>query len=76
MARKRSPCQPDERKRRGSRRTIVDVHVGPFVEPKTNHPRPLSYDARSNESRYLTGPRVLDAEVNEWAGGEIVDGGG
>ena len=75
MARKRSPCQPHKRKRR-SRRTIVDVHVGPFVEPKTNHPRPLSCDAGANESGYLNGPRVLDAEVNEWAGGEIVDGGG
>ena len=76
MARKRSPCQPDERKRRGSRRTIVDVHVGPFVEPETNHPRPLSCDARAHEFGYLDGPRVLDAKVNEQAGGEIVDGGG
>ena len=73
MARKRSPCQPQ---RRGSRRTIVDMYIGAFVEPKTNNPRALSCDACANESGYLDRLGVLDVEINERAGGEIVGSGG
>ena len=52
------------------------MYIGAFVEPKTNNPRALSCDACANESGYLDRLGVLDVEINERAGGEIVGSGG
>ena len=52
------------------------MYIGAFVEPKTNNPHTLLCDACANKSGYLDRLGVLDVEINERAGGEIVGSGG
>lgn len=51
------------------------MHVGPLVESQTDHACTFPRDACSDEPGCLDRAWVLDAQGDERAGGEIVDGG-